>query len=472
MARSWTSYEEVTPHEPVDGRDINQTYYDDNNNNNNDNGRSRPRGNTRRYLCTCLIAFVAIFGVLVGTYFILDHYQKLPSSLQFTHPPPTAAPIAYKTTINTTSSPTAASILAPTGNFTGDGENSTLAPPSYDLSVYCNPSYIDVNTDLECSSYCKPGQCCSAQNEMESCLEANMATCKLYSACKVLLAPNNSTSDGNGTTNSTGDTATTGSIAPPTEDLSSICSQDYFDANTNMECMTVCIPAECCLPSATDSCLMDNLETCLMYKPCSILVKEDSSTNGMLPPEGFNDTMPTLNSYCGDSKMISDPVCSTTICTSDEECSSKNTRYPVCLATCGPSASTTTTGNPPLDYYPQGVDTTGSNLTDLLLNSTGDATSTLPIDMNSTGSNDTSTTTADGMNGLDNTMPSGMLPLEVFNDTNSTLHSYCGKFSSNIGSDPVCSTTNCTSDEECFSKNTKYPVCLATCGPSGGPWHR
>jgi len=398
MARSWTSYEEVTPHEPVDGRDINQTYYDDNNNNNNDNGRSRPRGNTRRYLCTCLIAFVAIFGVLVGTYFILDHYQKLPSSLQFTHPPPTAAPIAYKTTINTTSSPTAASILAPTGNFTGDGENSTLAPPSYDLSVYCNPSYIDVNTDLECSSYCKPGQCCSAQNEMESCLEANMATCKLYSACKVLLAPNNSTSDGNGTTNSTGDTATTGSIAPPTEDLSSICSQDYFDANTNMECMTVCIPAECCLPSATDSCLMDNLETCLMYKPCSILVKEDSSTN-----------------------------------------------------------NSTTTGNPPLDYYPQGADTTGTNLTD---------TSTLPIDMNSTGSNDTSNTTADGLNGVDNTMPSGMLPLEVFNDTNSTLHSYCGKFSSNIGSDPVCSTTNCTSDEECFSKNTKYPVCLATCGPS------
>jgi len=197
-----------------------------------------------------------------------------------------------------------------------------------------------------------------------------------------------------------------------------------MDANTNLECMSVCLPAQCCMQSAKDSCLMDNLETCLMYQPCTILTKEDSST----------------------------------------------------------SNSTTTTGNPRLEYLPEGLDTTettNKNQTDLLLNNTEDTTSTLPMDnMNSTGLNETSTTTADGMNELNDTMssssgefdstttmPSGMLPPEGFNDTMPTLNSYCGK-SFNNGSDPVCSTTICASDEECFDKSTKYPVCLASCGPS------
>jgi hypothetical protein len=79
-------------------------------------------------------------------------------------------------------------------------------------------------------------------------------------------ATNTSSSVGSGTTNSTEDTATIGSLAAPTEDLSSICSQDYMDANTNLECMSVCLPAQCCMQSAKDSCLMDNLETCLMYQ--------------------------------------------------------------------------------------------------------------------------------------------------------------------------------------------------------------
>ena len=40
------------------------------------------------------------------------------------------------------------------------------------------------------------------------------------------------------------------------------------------ECLSVCAPSKCCRETAIDSCLHDNLESCIFYSPCNFLAQE------------------------------------------------------------------------------------------------------------------------------------------------------------------------------------------------------
>jgi hypothetical protein len=143
-------------------------------------------------------------------------------------------------------------------------------------------------------------------------------------------------------------------------DITNLCSKDYIDKVSELECQTICTPSACCLPSAADSCFADSQDICKLYSPCEILTQgavgsatlpilENYTTSGSNytemsgtpPSESFNESIPTVSSYCG-TQMASGgsnaSICSTVNCTTDDDCKG-NTKYPSCIQDCRPDVS-------------------------------------------------------------------------------------------------------------------------------------
>lgn len=545
MARSWASYEEVTPIDTVEGHDYDNEVGDYEN---GDDRRSSSGGRRRRckYIFVCLVTLLAIAGVLVGTYFILAHYKMLPASLQFINKaqPPTSAPVI--------GIPPATPVLNDTATFQNEEKNTnaTMVPmPEGNVSSLCSKAYIDTSSDSECVKICAAGECCT-ETAVESCFADNVETCQLYSPCEIL-------TQGNGTDATQNITNTSvATISPPDTslgDISSLCSKEYIDRVSRLECTSICSSGACCLPSAIDYCFADNQNICKLYSPCMILIQEsegnsttdtidysssgntteasgmesngmsycgfqlpgggDSAVScskvlcttdsdcegdqsypaclnvcpqnltgsgsadnlegafnqsdvtggseypsGMPPAEEFNDTLPTVYSYCGlvsGSGSYAQPRCSPQNCTSDLDCKG-NRSFPDCLKQCGPSSS--------------GMNENGN------MNGFGDGMGSAPETYGNMSGSDSGMGNLPGVNdygdmseyGSGSGFPgmSGMLPPEGFQEAVPTGYYYCGKNSTSSSvSQPICSSTNCTSNDDC-SKNRTFPVCLKACGPS------
>jgi hypothetical protein len=542
MARSWASYEEVTPIDTGDGHDYGNEEGDYEN---GDDRRRSSGGRSRRckQICVCLLTLLAVAGVLVGTYFILDHYKMLPASLQFTNKaqPPTPTPV---TTLPPDLNDTTTNLTNEEKNT--NATNATNVPlPEGDLSSVCSKAYIDNSSDLDCRNICAAGECCD-ETAADSCKDDNRERCQLYTPCEILTQSN-----GTDSTQSITNTSVP-TISPPDTsigDITSLCSQEYLDLS-KIECEKICSPALCCLPSAENSCLADNQDICELYSPCMNLMQgsEGNSTKdiadnlpagtsmeasgmesngtyycglqlpgggssavtcsnvtcttdsdckgdqnypaclsvcpqivtgsesanevggtfnqsdatdgseyplGMPAIEEFNNTLPTAYSYCGKesgSGSNGQPICSSRTCTSNLDCSG-NRSFPFCLKQCGP-----------LIISENGIGGSGSSGMNDYGNGMGIA---LPANMSGIdiGSGDGDMGAYGSGSGYPG-MPGIMLPPEGFQEALPTGYYYCGKNSTSSSvSQPACSSTNCTSDDDC-SRNRTFPVCIKTCGPS------
>ncbi len=203
IARMWSinnaSYEEVkegNPNEMVgDGHDVN----------NISNGRRDGRGRRSKHTYFIFaLALLAVTGVSVGVYFIIK-------------------------STNTTSASSSVPESNASSNVGSDGgHSSTISPPNEvfatnsthsevkqriyppdtsfgNISVICSVPYITASSD-ECLSACTASKCCQT-TAMDSCLSANLETCKLYSPCNFLEQEQNSDyfKSGKGTNTTTSD---------------------------------------------------------------------------------------------------------------------------------------------------------------------------------------------------------------------------------------------------------------------------
>jgi hypothetical protein len=95
----------------------------------------------------------------------------------------------------------------------------------------------------------------------------------------------------------------------PHENITEVCRTAYFEKSSFRECMQICSPGACCLPSSVNnSCLDDHLETCQLYSPCEILRNiSNSSVTISLPDTSYG----SLTKICSETDIynISDDDC-------------------------------------------------------------------------------------------------------------------------------------------------------------------
>ena len=145
--------------------------------------------------------------------------------------------------------------------------------PPDDLADLCSDGSLDTQIGIvKCMTHCSKALCCIDENSTDSCIAENIDKCAKYSPCSRILmglvtATNYTEPSGNQTANTTLD------LPLPSPDLIDICDPaSYNSSQENLTaCATECEVALCCYDEV-DSCLQDQLNTCLAYFPCQSLI--------------------------------------------------------------------------------------------------------------------------------------------------------------------------------------------------------
>jgi hypothetical protein len=349
----------------------------------------------------------------------------------------------------------------------------TISPPNTsigDITSLCSKDYLDLSS-LECTNICSPAACCLPSAE-DSCLADNQDICELYSPCKNLMQGSEgipskdiidnlsagtsmeaSGMESNGTYYCGFQLPGGGSSAVTCSNVSCTTDRDCEGDPSNPACLSSC-PANVTGSGSTNE--------------AGGTVNQSDATGGSEFPSGmpaieeFNNTLPTAYSYCGKESGSSNeqPICSSRTCTSNLDCSG-NRSFPYCLRQCGPLMSG--------EYGIGGIGSSGMNDYGSGMGSAPEANGNMSGFVIGTGEIPGMSGNGDiGAYGNGSGFPgmSGMLPPEGFQEALPTGNYYCGKNSTSSSvSQPTCSSTNCTSDDDC-SRNRTFPVCLKTCGPS------
>jgi hypothetical protein len=104
----------------------------------------------------------------------------------------------------------------------------------------------------------------------------------------------------------------------PHENITEVCRTAYDEISSFRECIEICSPGACCLPSsANNSCRDDNMETCQLYSPCEILRNYSNLSGTISLPDTSYGSLTKICSKTDIYNISNDDcwkVCSSAVC--------------------------------------------------------------------------------------------------------------------------------------------------------------